>query len=121
LNGLAVLGRKQTYSPEFKLSVIQAVKNGLFSTEKACLYFGIANSGVVSQWLKAFEKQGINGLLAKPKGPPTMKSKYPKMPPKPKTEEERLRYRILELEAEVDYLKKLRELNQQKIAKKLSS
>lgn len=32
-----------------------------------------------------------------------MKPKYPKMPPPPKTEEERLRYRILELEAENAY------------------
>ncbi|VEI46390.1 transposase [Actinobacillus equuli] len=67
--------------------------------------------------MQAFEEQGINGLLPKPKGRPTMKPKYPKMPPPPKTEEERLRYRILELEAEVAYLKKLREFNQQKCGK----
>ena len=121
MNGLAVLGRKQTYSPEFKFTVIQAVKNGEFSAEKASLHFGIANSGVISQWLQAFEKQGINGLFPKPKGRPTMKPKYPKMPPKPKTEEERLRYRIQELEAEVAILKKLQELNQQKMLKKQKS
>ena len=49
INGLAVLGKKRNYSPEFKLNVIQAVKNGKFSAEAACLHFGIANSGVVSQ------------------------------------------------------------------------
>ncbi|MCK3656961.1 transposase [Pasteurellaceae bacterium Macca] len=70
--------------------------------------------------MQAFEKQGINGLLPKPKGRPVMKSKSPKMP-RFKTEEERLRYRILELEAEVAVLKKLRELNQQKMAKKPKS
>ena len=37
------------------------------------------------------------------------------MPPKPKTEEERLKYRILEQEAENVILKKLQELNQQKM------
>ncbi|SUT86256.1 transposase [Actinobacillus ureae] len=108
INGLAVMGKKQKYSPEFKLTVIQAVKKGQFSAESASLHFGIANSGSISQWLQAFEKQSINGLLPKPKGRPTMKPKYPQMPPPPKTEEERLRYRILELEAEVAYLKKLR-------------
>lgn len=118
INGLAVLGKKQIYSPEFKLSVIQAVKNGQFSSEDACLYFGISNSGVISQWLQAFDKQGINGLFPKPKGRPSMKPKYPKMPPPPKTEEERLRYRILELEAEVALLKKLQEYNQEKMRKK---
>ncbi|HHT7864545.1 hypothetical protein PMCNE_06040 [Pasteurella multocida] len=81
INSLAVLGKKQKYSPEFKLTVIQAVKKGQFSAESACLHFGIANSGVISQWLQAFEKQGINGLFPKPKERPAMKPKYPKMPP----------------------------------------
>ncbi|WP_144435024.1 IS3 family transposase [Actinobacillus pleuropneumoniae] len=107
INGLAVIGKKQKYSPEFKLTVIQAVKKGQFSAENASLHFGIANSGSISQWLHIFEEQGINGLLPKPKGRPTMKPKYPKMPPPPKTEEERLRYRILELEAENAYPKKV--------------
>ncbi|KKB00856.1 transposase [Avibacterium paragallinarum] len=55
------------------------------------------------------------------KGRPSMKLNSPKMPPTPKTEEERLRYRILELEAENAMLKKLQELNQQKMQKKPSS
>ena len=37
INSLAVLGKKQKYSPEFKLTVIQAVKKGQFSAESACL------------------------------------------------------------------------------------
>ena len=113
-----MLGKKRNDSSEFKLNVIQAVKNGQFFAETAYLYFGIANSSVISWWLQAFEKQGINGLMPNPKGRPTMKPKYPKMTPKPKTEEELLKYRILELEAENAILKKLQELNQQKIQKK---
>ena len=116
--GLAVRYGKQVYSPEFKLSVIQAVKQEKLSTLQAALQFGIPNRGVISQWLQAFDKQGINGLLPKPKGRSSMKPKYPKMPPPPKTEEERLRYRILELEAENAILKKLQELNQAKMRKK---
>ena len=42
-----------------------------------------------------------------------MKPKYAKMPPPPKTEEDRLRLRILQLEAEVAYLKELRRLRLQ--------
>lgn len=118
INGLDLLGKKRNYSPEFKLNVIQAVKNGQFSAEAACLHFGIANSGIVSQWLKAFEKQGINGLMSKPKGRPTMKPKYPKMPPKPKTREEELELENLRLRAENAILKKLQGLNQQKMQKK---
>ena len=117
-NGLGVSHTKQGYSPEFKLSVVQAVKNGVFSTQKAALYFGIPEPSLISRWLQAFDKQGINGLFPKRKGRPSMKPKYPKMPPPPKTEEERLRYRILELEAEVAVLKKLQEFNQAKMRKK---
>ena len=49
INRLAVLGKKRNYSPEFKLNVIQAVKNGQFSAETAYLYFGIVNSSVISR------------------------------------------------------------------------
>ena len=121
INGLAVCNRKQNYSLEFKLNVIQAVKTGQFSTRQAALYFGIPNHGIISQWLQVFDKQGKKGLQPKPKGRPTVKPKYPQMPPPPKTEEERLRYRILELEAENAILKKLRALNQAKMRKKPAS
>ena len=42
-----------------------------------------------------------------------MKPKYAKMPPPPKTEEDCLCLRILQLEAEVTYLKELRKLRLQ--------
>ena len=121
INGLAVCRTKQNYSLAFKLEVVQAVKTGQFSIRQAALYFGIPNHGIISQWLQVFNKQGKNGLLPKLKGRPTMKPKYPKMPPPPKTEEERLRYRILELEAENAILKKLQALNQAKMRKKPAS
>ena len=46
-----------------------------------------------------------------------MKPKYARMPPPPKTEEDRLRLRILQLEAEVAYLKELRKLRFQEEAR----
>ena len=59
--------------------------------------------------------------MPKPKGRLSMKPKYPKIPPKPKTEEERLKYRILELEVENALIKKLQVLNLQKMQKKPQS
>ena len=115
INRLTALDKKWNYSPEFKLNVIQAVKNGQFSAETAYLYFGIVNSRVISRWLQAFEKQGINGLISKSKGHPIMQPKYSKMPPKPKTREEELELENLRLRAENAILKKLQELNQQKM------
>ncbi|RZN74197.1 IS3 family transposase [Avibacterium paragallinarum] len=84
INGLAVLGKKRYYSVEFKLKVIQAIKKGQCSAEAACFRFDIPSSGIISQWLQIFEKQGIDGLLLKPKGRPSMKLNSPKMPPTPK-------------------------------------
>lgn len=110
-NGLAVLHTKRIYTPKFKWQVVQAVRNGEFSAEEASLRFGIANSGIISQWLKVAAEDGIKGLEPKGRKPmSTKRPKYAKMPPPPKTEEERLRLRILELEAEVAYLKKLDEI-----------
>lgn len=50
-----------------------------------------------------------------------MKPKYPKTPPKLKTREEELELENLRLRAENEILKKLQELNQQKMQKKLLS
>ncbi len=117
-HGLAILHSKRVYTPEFKLKVVKSILTGTFSPEDATLHFGISNSGTISQWLKAFLKNGITGLQPKPKGRPRMKPKYAKMPPPPKTEEDRLRLRILELEAEVAFLKKLDEIIKRDEAKR---
>ncbi|WP_386694339.1 IS3 family transposase [Lonepinella sp. MS14435] len=111
-SGLAVRHSKQKYSPEFKFNVVQSVLLGQFSGRGAALHFGLSSSGMISQWLKTFEKQGIKGLLPKPKGRQTMKPKYPKMPPKPKNRLEELELENLRLRAENDFLKKLDEINQ---------
>ena len=55
-NRLAVLHCKRLYSPKFKHSVVQTILSGRFLMENAALYFGIASSGTISQWLKAFRK-----------------------------------------------------------------
>ena len=94
------------------------ILSGRFSMENAALYFGIASGVTISQWLKAFRKNSINGLHPKPKGRPSMKPKYAKIPLPPKTEEERLCLRILELEAEVAFLKKLDEIIKRDEAKR---
>lgn len=62
INGLVVRGKKQIYSLDVKLSVIQAVKNGQYSAREACLRFGIANSSVISQWLHAFIKANTKDI-----------------------------------------------------------
>ncbi|MDE8033565.1 IS3 family transposase [Actinobacillus equuli subsp. equuli] len=59
VDALIIRRTKQKYSTEFKLMVVQAVLHSQFTGEEATLHFGLPNSSLVSQWLKAFEKQGI--------------------------------------------------------------
>ena len=99
---------------EFKLQVLQPILKGKMSIREVARFYNISSDTLVGTWLKRFEKSGIKGLIPyKPSGRPPMKPKYARMPPPPKTEEDRLRLRILQLEAEVAYLKELRELRPQ--------
>ena len=106
------------YTTEFKLQVLQPILKGKMSIREAARFYNIPSDTLVGTWLKRFEKSGIKGLIPyKPSGRPPMKPKYAKMPPPPKTEEDRLRLRILQLEAEVAYLKELRKLRLQEEAR----
>ena len=102
------------YTIEFKLQVLQPILNRKMSIREAERFYNIPFNALIGTWLKRFEKSDINGLIPrKLSGRPPMKPKYAKMPPPPKTEEDRLRLRILQLEAEVAYLKELRRLRLQ--------
>ena len=102
------------YTTEFKLQALRPILNGKMSIRKTVRFYNIPSNALVGIWLKRFEKSGIKGLIPrKPSGRLLMKPKYAKMPPPPKTEEDRLRLRILQLEAEVAYLKELRRLRLQ--------
>ena len=69
------------------------------SIREAARFYNIPSDTLVGTWLKRFEKSSIKGLIPdKPSGRPPMKPKYARMPPPPKTEEDRLRLRILQLE-----------------------
>ena len=106
------------YTTEFKLQVLQPILKGKMSIREAARFYNIPSDTLVGTWLKRFEKSGIKGLIPyKSSGRPPMKPKYARMPPPPKTEEDRLRLRILQLEAEVAYLKELRKLRLQEEAR----
>jgi transposase len=106
------------YAIAFKLQVLQPILKGKMSIREAARFYNIPSDTLVGTWLKRFEKSGIKGLIPyKPSGRLPMKPKYARMPPPPKTEEDRLRLRILQLEAEVAYLKELRKLRLQEEAR----
>ena len=100
------------YIIEFKLQVLQPILNRKMSIRGVARFYNIPSNALVETWLKRFEISDIKGLIPrKPSGRPPMKPKYAKMPPPLKTEEDSLRLRILQLEAEVVYLKELRRLS----------
>ena len=106
------------YTTEFKLQVLQPILKGKMSIREAARFYNIPSDALVGTWLKRFEKSGIKGLIPyKSLGRPLMKPKYARMPSTPKTEEDRLRLRILQLEAEVAYLKELRKFRLQEEAR----
>ena len=84
------------------------------SIRKTVRFYNIPSNSLVGTWLKRFEKSDINGMIPrKLSGRPQIKPKYAKIPLPPKTEEDHLRLKILQLEAEVAYLKELRRLRLQ--------
>ena len=102
------------YTIAFKLQILQPILKGKMSIREAARFYHIPSDTLVGTWLIHFEKSGIKGLIPyKPSGRPPIKPKYARMPPPPKTEEDQLRLRILQLEAEVAYLKELRRLRLQ--------
>jgi transposase-like protein len=107
--------RTQIYSVEFKLSVLQHIKDHHISPTRAAALFNIAAFTSVMQWQKLYNAGGEVALLAKPSGRPKMtkpKSEVDKNP-KAMTPEELLE-EVLNLRAERDYLKKLQALIQEK-------
>lgn len=101
----------RTFTPEIKLEVINRHLSGEPKSSLAIEY-NIKRT-MIDYWIKRYEENGYNGLKDKPKGRPAAVKKK-KIEDETLTETERLikqkDERILELEAEVEALKKLRAL-----------
>lgn len=118
-SGLQGISRKpkQQYSEEFKLTVVQAYLQKRISLRDCCLDFGIPSIGIVSSWVKAYERLGAQGLISQPKGRKAVSEKKPREKPvKPLTRLEELEKENLYLRAENELLKKLEALAQNKEA-----
>ena len=124
IHGKSSLVKKKNkkFTPEIKLEIIKRSLEGE-SKWGLGVEYQVTEAQIIS-WLNKFEKFGYNGLIDKPKGrPPTMKKENKVINPNDKDaiikEKDQ---RILELEAEVEALKKLRALvlqrNKQQTKKK---
>ena len=111
-------------SPEFKASVVKAIKKQQMSINQACAQFNISGAATILRWQRLYNEGGITALIDKPRGPnksmpikakPFTPSNKPVAEMSPKELARELEYR----RAEVAYLKKLDALIQeQKLAQK---
>ncbi|MGG3941135.1 helix-turn-helix domain-containing protein, partial [Peribacillus psychrosaccharolyticus] len=109
LFGRAGLERKKsktTYSSQFKMDVVNWMKETGESTYEAAKQFKLYYPSMISRWLKEFEQVGAQVLLPKPKGRPKMTDNKQNNI-KEMTRKE-LEYEAEKLRAELAFIKKLR-------------
>ena len=119
LYGIEGLQRRSNrrYDVKFKLRVLETIKAQDLSLKQAAARFNIAAESSITNWRSAYEKSGILGLQNKPKGRPAIMSDYQrkkKKSGKPLTREEELLLENERLRAEIDFLKKLDALIQER-------
>ncbi len=106
--GLLNKKTKTTYPVQFKLDVLNFKLRTGDSFEEVALKFGIHEPPMISNWLKKWQSEGIEGL-SKQKGRPTLSNKPKKKnAAKELTREQQLEKEVELLKAENAFLKKLR-------------
>ena len=101
------------YSLEFKMDVINYMYDTGASIEETAAKFNVSSSGVVNNWLKLYETQGIDALLIKNKRERLSMVKK-KQVQNDKTTDKSLQAENERLRMENAYLKKLHALIQEK-------
>jgi transposase len=107
-SGLRRKHSKQFYPVNFKLDVLNFMKQTGASYQDTAFNFKINNPSLIAKWYKTLMKDGIEGLKEKPKGRPSMsKNNKAKKQEKELSREEQLERENELLRLEVSYLKKL--------------
>ena len=106
------------YTREFKLRVLHWMKQHQASYPETALHFDVSSPSTIWQWVKAYERDGAQGLVSKRKKAITVTKHKAKRPaPKlSKSEQElkTLKEENLKLRIENEYLKKLDALARRK-------
>ncbi|WP_114571791.1 helix-turn-helix domain-containing protein [Exiguobacterium flavidum] len=108
------------HSLPFKLEVLNDMATNGLSRMEAALKYRISSPGMISNWRSTYEREGVEGLAAKPKGRAPM-ARRKKKDPEEMTEVEKLKERVEYLEMENAALKKLRALVQEENARRTGS
>jgi transposase len=107
-DGLLKKKLQTTYPVQFKLDVINYKLRTGDSLEEVASTFGIHEPPMISNWVRTWQNEGIEGL-SKSKGRPSMSNKPKKKKSEKKlTKEQQLMKEVELLRVENAYLKKLR-------------
>jgi len=110
-SGLSVKKKKQYYSVQFKIDVLNFMKRTGASYQDTAIHFNLNNPTLITSWNRRFLKEGIEGLQDKSKGRPSMSKKSKSTVIKQEknmSREEQLERENELLRLEVAYLKKLK-------------
>lgn len=102
---------KQVYPVQFRLDVLNFMKQTGASYQDTAIAFKMNNPSIIANWYRIFIIKGIEGLQEKAKGRPPMSKNHKAKPVKREKElsrEEQLQRENELLRLEVAYLKKLK-------------
>ncbi len=100
------------YSAEYKLRILNYIKEYGTSIREAAAIFNIPTHSLISSWKKQLETKGVDALISRKRGRPSMKKEETPTPSEGSVEA--LQVEVERLRMENAYLKKLNALVQSK-------
>lgn len=113
-NCLHKSNKNRNYSGDFKVQVLEYVKDKHVSNNEAAAHFNLTRS-IIQQWERLYHEEGVQALYEERRGRKTLSGKKRGRPPKlDKQEEEDLIAEVHRLRMENEFLKKLNALVQER-------
>jgi len=109
-----LVGRKESYSGEFKAHVVEYMHKNHMSVVGTANYFCIPCESTVAKWERIYYEEGRDALLQERRGRKRMDKKKPVKPKRDINQNEDLLAEVQRLRAENEYLKKLNALVQER-------